>query len=130
MIHESLPKGWRLTLEPSYPSILSCKSFAFYFPRCRVLQLKTSVTPHVCWSLKIGLRKWNYFRVKEFFSDFFFSKTDVKIYFRIITINHAADSKIASQRKIDFRAIGTHEFHPTAWELMFHFSNEVRLIIK
>ena len=38
--------------------------------------------------------------------------------FRIITKNHAADSKIRPPpRKIDFRADGTHESHPTAWEL-------------
>ena len=37
--------------------------------------------------------------------------------FRIITKNHTADSKIRFPRKIDFRADGTHESHPTAWEL-------------
>ena len=42
---------------------------------------------------------------------------DVKMNFRIITKNHAVDSKIISPQKIDFRADGTHEFHPTAWEL-------------
>ena len=36
---------------------------------------------------------------------------------RIITKNHAADSKIESPRKIDFRADWTHESIPTAWEL-------------
>ena len=41
----------------------------------------------------------------------------VKINFRIITKNHAADSKIGSSQKIDFRADGTHASHPTAWEL-------------
>ena len=38
--------------------------------------------------------------------------------FRIIKKNHAADSKIRFPRKIDFRADGTHESHPTAWELL------------
>ena len=37
--------------------------------------------------------------------------------FRIITKNRAADSKIGSPEKIDFRAVATHESHPTAWEL-------------
>ena len=37
--------------------------------------------------------------------------------FRIITKNHAADSKISFPRKIDFRADGTYESQPTAWEL-------------
>ena len=41
----------------------------------------------------------------------------VKMNFRMITKNHAADSKIRSPEKIDFRADGTHESHPTAWEL-------------
>ena len=34
-----------------------------------------------------------------------------------MTKNHAADSKMRSPQKIDFRADETHEFHPTAWEL-------------
>ena len=38
----------------------------------------------------------------------------VKINFRLKTKNHAADSKIGSPRKIDFRADGTQESHPTA----------------
>ena len=37
--------------------------------------------------------------------------------FRIITKNHAADAKIRFPQKIDFRADGTHEYHPTTWEL-------------
>ena len=37
--------------------------------------------------------------------------------FRIITKNHAADSKIRSPKKMDFRADEIHESHPTAWEL-------------
>ena len=41
----------------------------------------------------------------------------VKMNFRIITKNHAADSKIRYPQKIDFRVDGTHESYPTAWEL-------------
>ena len=41
----------------------------------------------------------------------------VKMNFRIITKNYASDSKIRSPQKIDFRADGTHESNPTAWEL-------------
>ena len=41
----------------------------------------------------------------------------VKMNFRIITKNHACDSKIRSPHKIDFRRNGTHDSHPTAWEL-------------
>ena len=37
---------------------------------------------------------------------------------RIITKNHAADSKIGSPLKIDFRADWTHESIPTAWDLI------------
>ena len=45
----------------------------------------------------------------------------VKMNFRIITKNHAADSKIESTHKIDFRADGIHESHPTAWVLNLIF---------
>ena len=41
----------------------------------------------------------------------------VKMNFRIITKNHAADSNIGSPHKIDFRVDGTHESIPRAWEL-------------
>ena len=40
-----------------------------------------------------------------------------KMNLRIKTKNHAADSKIGSPLKIDFRADSTHESIPTAWEL-------------
>ena len=43
----------------------------------------------------------------------------VKMNLRIITKNHAADLKIGSPLKIDFRAEWTHESMPTAWELIF-----------
>ena len=42
---------------------------------------------------------------------------EVELNFRIITKNHAADSKIGSPYKFDFRADGTHKSHPIAWEL-------------
>ena len=58
-----------------------------------------------------------FFVAKEFFSCIMISKMGVKMNFRIIKKNHAADSKIRSPQKIDFRADGTHESHPTAWEL-------------
>ena len=41
----------------------------------------------------------------------------VKMNFRIPTKNRADDSQIGSPQKIDFRAVGTHESHPTAWKL-------------
>ena len=34
-----------------------------------------------------------------------------------MTKNHAADSNIRPPKKIDFRAGGTHESHPTVWEV-------------
>ena len=43
---------------------------------------------------------------------------DVKMNLRIITKNHAADSKIGSPLKIDFRADWTQESIPIAWELI------------
>ena len=42
---------------------------------------------------------------------------DVKMNLKIITKNHAADSKIGFPLKIDFRADWTHESIPRAWEL-------------
>ena len=41
---------------------------------------------------------------------------------RIITKNHADDSKIGSLLKIDFKAEWTHESMPTAWELIRLFT--------
>ena len=46
---------------------------------------------------------------------------NVKMNLRIITKNHAADSKIGYPLKIDFRVGWTHESNPTAWELRFGF---------
>ena len=48
------------------------------------------------------------------------SKMGVKMNRRIITKNHAADLKIGSRQKIDSRAVGIHESHPAAWELIFN----------
>ena len=45
-------------------------------------------------------------------------ESSVKMNFRIITKNHAADSKIEFPQKIVLRADGTQESHPTAWELI------------
>ena len=42
---------------------------------------------------------------------------NVKMNLRIITKNHADDSKIGFSLKIDFKAEWTHESMPTAWEL-------------
>ena len=81
----------------------------------------TSINPeHKFWNhlicvtlddLEIGLRKWDFSGVKEFFPRIRIWKMGVKINIRIITKNHAADSKI------DFRADGTHDSYPTAGEL-------------
>ena len=43
---------------------------------------------------------------------------DVKMNLRIITKNHADDSKIGFPLKIAFKAEWTHEFMPTDWELI------------
>ena len=45
--------------------------------------------------------------------------------FTIIKKNHAADSKIGPSRKINFRAVETHESHRTAWELKISISSSV-----
>ena len=41
----------------------------------------------------------------------------VKMNFRRLSKDHAADSKIGFYQKIDLKAIWTHEFHPTVSEL-------------
>ena len=48
--------------------------------------------------------------------------------FRIKKKNHASDSKIGSLHKIDFRADGTHESHPTAWELNINSYVQVHVL--
>ena len=52
----------------------------------------------------------------------------MKIWTRIITKNHAADSKIGSPQKIDFRAVETHESNPKAWELSLNFEFEALIV--
>ena len=47
---------------------------------------------------------------------------------RIITISHAADSKIGSPIKIDLRVDWTHEFIPTALELIRNFAFEIEIM--
>ena len=69
----------------------------------------------MCSFIKIGLQKWFFF-CQAFFSWIWISKMSVKMDIRIITNNHAAESKIGSSQKINFRADQTHESHPTAWE--------------
>ena len=48
-------------------------------------------------------------------------KMGVKMNFRIITKNPEVDPTIGSSQKIDFRADGTQESNPIAWELT-HFN--------
>ena len=55
----------------------------------------------------------NLFWCLDFFVNFD-SNNGLKMYSRIITKNHQADSKIESSQKIEFRAFGTHESNPTA----------------
>ena len=73
--------------------------------------------------MQIDIR--NYFGIKEFFLANFVSKMNVKMNLRIITKNHAADSKIGFLLKIDFRADWTHESNPTAWELRIIYLNSL-----
>ena len=49
---------------------------------------------------------------------------DVKMNLRIITKNHADDSKIGFPLKIDFKAKWTHESMPTAWVLTYIVKND------
>ena len=71
------------------------------------------------WSfIKIGLRQWNFFGVKEFFLVNLVCKNECKNEFQDNNKKSCLDSKIASPNEIDFRAYGTQESHPTAWELI------------
>ena len=63
--------------------------------------------------------KMKFFGVNEFFFVILISKMDVKMNLRIITKNHADDSKIGSLLNIDFKAEWTHESMPTAWVLTY-----------
>ena len=67
--------------------------------------------------MKIGLKN-KIFSLQGFFYEFLFQKW-VKNEFQDNKKNHAADSKIGSPQKVDFRADGTYKFHPTVWELKF-----------
>ena len=59
-----------------------------------------------------------FFRVKDFFMIFDF-KMGVKMNLRIITKNHAADSKIGFLKKSISKSNGYATAMPTAWELTF-----------
>ena len=54
---------------------------------------------------------------------------DVKMNLRMITKNHAAVSKIGFPLRIDFRADWTHEFIPTAWELLFLIKKNMNTLL-
>ena len=81
---------------------------------------KRSLYHHIA-VLKIGLWKWNFLVSRNFFSLILISEMDVKMNLRIITKNHAADSKIGSPLKIDFRADETRESHPIVWSRLKYF---------
>ena len=72
---------------------------------------------NIWWLLKIGLRKW-FFWCQGIFPWILIPKMDLKMNFRMIMKNHAADSKIESPLKIDLRA--DQKSNPTAWELNWH----------
>ena len=80
--------------------------------------------------MKIGLRKWNYFGVNEFFSVNFDFENKCKNEFQDNNEKSAADSKVESLQKIDFRADGTQESHPTAWELKYTWKKLFFAIIR
>ena len=72
-----------------------------WFQKC--LMRGQALTGH---QLIIGLRKWNFFGTKEFFSWILISKINVKMNLRIITKTHIADSKIGSLLKSILEPIG------------------------
>ena len=55
---------------------------------------------NICGFMKIGLRKLNFFGVKEFFSWILISIMSVKMNLRIITKNHAAETEIGFLAKL------------------------------
>ena len=61
----------------------------------------------MCWLIKIGLRKWNFFGVKEFFLVNFYVKNGCK--------NEFEDNNDKSCSRFKN---WTHESIPTAWELV------------
>ena len=61
---------------------------------------------NIWWFMKIGLRKWFFFGVKQFFFMNLDLKMGVKMNFRIITKNHAADSKTGFPEKPILEPIG------------------------
>ena len=66
--------------------------------------------------MKIGLRNWNFFGVKEFLWIFIFKMT-VKINLRIIAKNHAADPQIEFLTKSISMSNDCATAMPIAWEL-------------
>ena len=67
--------------------------------------------------MKIGLRKWNFFGVKEFFIGYYDCKNEGKNEFPDDKERSCNGFKNKVSPKIDFSADGTHESHPTAWKL-------------
>ena len=66
--------------------------------------------------MRIGLRKWIFFGVKDFFSKILIPKMDVKMNRRIITKNHAADPGIGFLAKSISKSYGRATAMPPAWE--------------
>ena len=71
----------------------------------------------IFWFLKIGLRKWIFLGVKEFFSWLFISKMGVKMNFRIITKYRWADPERRFLTKSILKPYGYATAMAPAWEI-------------
>ena len=92
----------------------------FPFLRLSFCKDNPSHQANFAWFIKIRLRKWNFFRAKEFFTWTLISKMAVKMKLRIITKNHAADSEIEFFEKSISKPNGCATAMPTALELNYN----------
>ena len=67
---------------------------------CDLLQLS------IWWFMKISVRKWNFYGLKDFFTWVLISKISVKMNFRIMKKSNAADSRMGSPKKWILEAFG------------------------
>ena len=119
-------KETRAKSEQQIASITASQSliFDFYYDHDFNYQTGIKISVYFLWLIRnvtSELRNFSFGSIGalNLFSWILILKMDVKMNLRIITKNLAANSKIGSPFKIDFRADWTHESNPTAWELNY-----------
>ena len=80
--------------------------------------------------MKISFRKLNFFDIINFFSDILISKNGVKMNFRIILKNHAADPEKGFLTKSISKPYGHATAMPQAWELRQRYSNLCHFLLR